>query len=85
MSVIRCGLYPTTDVRMVPRMASYFSFVLSSIAIGTFALPKLDYLITESPPLFLGIAGYLLARRTGARWIFNVSDLWPGAPWPSER
>jgi len=77
VSVIRCGLYPTTDVRMVPRMASYFSFVFSSIAIGTFALPKLDYLITESPPLFLGIAGYLLARRTGARWIFNVSDLWP--------
>jgi glycosyltransferase involved in cell wall biosynthesis len=33
--------------------------------------------MTESPPLFLGISGYLLSRRTGAKWIFNVSDLWP--------
>ncbi len=77
VSVIRCWLYPTTDVGLVPRLASYFSFVFSSILVGTFALPKLDYLLTESPPLFLGISGYLLARRTGARLIFNVSDLWP--------
>lgn len=38
---------------------------------------KVDFLLTESPPLFLGISGYLLSRFTGARWIFNVSDLWP--------
>ncbi len=77
VKVLRCGLYPTVNVRMAPRLASYFSFVLSSLLVGAFGLPKLDYLLTESPPLFLGISGYLLARRTGARWIFNVSDLWP--------
>ena len=77
VSVVRCALYPTQRTSLVPRLASYFSFVLSSLLIGAFALRKLDYLITESPPLFLGLSGYLLSRRSGARWIFNVSDLWP--------
>jgi glycosyltransferase involved in cell wall biosynthesis len=31
----------------------------------------------ESPPLFLGITGFLLSRLKRARMIFNVSDLWP--------
>ena len=53
------------------------SFVISSIIIGLFKLPKCDALITESPPLFLGISGYILSRIKNTKWIFNVSDLWP--------
>ena len=77
VSVIRTWIHPTTKVGLAPRLASYFSFVFSSLLAGAAGLPRLDYLLTESPPLFLGISGYLLAKRTGARWIFNVSDLWP--------
>lgn len=36
-----------------------------------------DFVITESPPLFLGWSGYLLAKLKRAKFIFNVSDLWP--------
>ena len=77
LSIIRTWLRPSQSVRLGPRLMTYFSFVLSSLAVGCFTLGRLDFLITESPPLFLGIAGYLLARRTRAHWIFNVSDLWP--------
>jgi colanic acid biosynthesis glycosyl transferase WcaI len=77
VTVLRTWIYPTQSVGRVRRLFNYFSFVGSSILVGFVKLPKLDYLVTESPPLFLGIAGYLLARRAGARWIFNVSDLWP--------
>jgi colanic acid biosynthesis glycosyl transferase WcaI len=77
VSVIRCWIYPTQKVGLAPRLASYFSFVLSSVLIGLFSVGKVDCLLTESPPLFLGISGYILSRRWGARWIFNVSDLWP--------
>lgn len=77
VSVIRSYIYPTTGVEIAPRLVSYFSFVFSSLIVGTICLPKLDYLITESPPLLLGLAGYFLSRMKKARWIFNVSDLWP--------
>lgn len=76
VSVIRSYVYPATGLGW-KRLLNYFSFVLSSMLLGTFALPRLDYLLTESPPLFLGISGYVLSRLKRARWIFNVSDLWP--------
>lgn len=77
VNVIRTCVYPTKSVSTVRRLASYFSFVLSSLVCGAVSLPKLDCLLTESPPLFLGISGFLLSRLKRAKWIFNVSDLWP--------
>lgn len=77
VSVIRTYVYPSKSVRMIPRLMSYFSFVLSSMIVGTLLLPRPDFILTESPPLFLGLSGYFLSRIKKARWIFNVSDLWP--------
>jgi len=75
-NVVRTAIYPSRALG-VRRLASYGSFVASSSAFGAVMLPKLDFLMTESPPLFLGIAGYWLSRLKRARCIFNVSDLWP--------
>jgi glycosyltransferase involved in cell wall biosynthesis len=77
VTVIRSWIFPTQSVGRVRRLLNYFSFVASALVAGVWTLGRLDYLLTESPPLFLGMTGYLLARKTGARWIFNVSDLWP--------
>ena len=76
VSITRVYIHPMKSVKMVHRLANYFSFVFSSLVVGIGTLPRVDYLITESPPLFLGISGYLLSRLKGARWVFNVSDLW---------
>lgn len=75
--VIRTFIYPTQNAGMVKRLLCYFSFVFSSVALGGHFLDGPDYILTESPPLFLGISGFLLSRWKQARWIFNVSDLWP--------
>jgi glycosyltransferase involved in cell wall biosynthesis len=45
--------------------------------VGTFFLGRTDYLLVESPPLFLGLSGIWLSKLKRARMIFNVSDLWP--------
>ncbi len=75
--VVRTFIYPTQSAGMVKRLLCYFSFVFSSVALGGWFLDEPDYILTESPPLFLGISGFLLSRWKRARWIFNVSDLWP--------
>ena len=77
VSVLRTPIWPTKSVSLIPRTASYVSFALSSLAIGALRLPRVDVLITESPPLPLGLTGFLLSRLKRARWVFNVSDLWP--------
>jgi len=58
-------------------MLSYLSFTLSSVLLGARHIGKADIVLTESPPLFLGLAGFVLSRWKRARWIFNISDLWP--------
>jgi colanic acid biosynthesis glycosyl transferase WcaI len=75
--LVRTFIYPTQSSGMAKRLLCYFSFVLSSVALGGHFLDRPDYIFTESPPLFLGISGFLLSRWKRAKWIFNVSDLWP--------
>jgi glycosyltransferase involved in cell wall biosynthesis len=74
---IRTFIYPTQSARVVRRLTNYFSFVLSSSLFGSLLLAPPDYLLVESPPLFLGLAGLWLAWLKRTRLIFNVSDLWP--------
>lgn len=77
VEVIRSAIYPTQKASFAHRLTNYFSFVLSSALIGSFLLSKSDYLLVESPPLFLGLSGIWLSWIKRARLIFNVSDLWP--------
>lgn len=75
--IIRSWLAPTRRSAMIPRLACYLSFAASSALAGAALLEPSDYLMVESPPLFLGPTALLLARLKKARLIFNVSDLWP--------
>lgn len=75
--IIRSFIAPSQRAALLPRLTSYFSFVASSVAAGMLKLGRLDVLLVESPPLFLALAGMTLARRTGARLVMNISDLWP--------
>ncbi len=75
--VIHCALYPSRSKRVLPRLFNYFSFVASSALIGAFKLRRADFLLVESPPLFLGWSAWFLSRLKRAAMIFNVSDLYP--------
>ncbi len=77
MTVHRSWIRVSKSKGMFSRLMSYFSFVFSSMWIGVFKLSKADYLICESPPLFLGMSALVLKRFKRAKLIFNVSDLWP--------
>jgi glycosyltransferase involved in cell wall biosynthesis len=62
---------------MVPRLTSYFSFAASSAVVGSLRIERPDFLMVESPPLFLGPTAAYLAFGKRCKLIFNVSDLWP--------
>src|SRR5262249_32353800 len=75
--LIRTCIYPTQKADFMRRLTNYFSFALSSALLGSVLLGSVDFLLVESPPLFLGLSGFWLRRLKHARLIFNVSDLWP--------
>lgn len=77
INIFRTYVHPTKSSRLLPRITCYLSFAMSSSVVGAARLPELDFILTESPPLFLGPTGYFLSVVKRARWIFNVSDLWP--------
>lgn len=74
--VHRAGIYVSNSRSIVSRLLNYFSFVFTSWRRGR-KLENFDFLMVESPPLFLGYSAMALSRKLKARLIFNVSDLWP--------
>jgi glycosyltransferase involved in cell wall biosynthesis len=75
--IIHTFIYPSQSADVLPRVTSYVSFMLSSALFGSILLPYSDFLLVESPPLFVGLAGAWLSNIKASRLIFNVSDLWP--------
>lgn len=76
IKIYRTGIYIRKSKSIIKRLLNYFSFVWSSMWRGI-KLPHYDFIICESPPLFLGISAYVISRSRKAKLIFNVSDLWP--------
>ena len=74
--VYRTWIFVSRSRSVLARLLNYFSFVITSFFRLLF-LPRADYLICESPPLFLGFTAVMISWLKGSRLIFNVSDLWP--------
>lgn len=77
ITVLRSWIYASKNKGFAHRLVNYFSFVCSSVFVGLCKLERHDVVIVESPPLFLGISGFLLGIFKRAKLVFNVSDLWP--------
>jgi len=78
INVIRCHVSESYNKSFLGRLWAYFSFVFSSvIGILFFSKDKFDVILTTSPPLFVGITGYVISRIKKIPLIFEVRDLWP--------
>ena len=77
IKVVRTGIYATKSKNFSKRIRNYLSFTFSSVLTGGKYIDKQDVVITESPPLFLGWSGYRLSKSKKAKFVFNISDLWP--------
>ncbi|HXM57662.1 MAG TPA: glycosyltransferase family 4 protein [Candidatus Dormibacteraeota bacterium] len=76
--VIRTWIYAASGANVVRRMAGYLSFCATSL-VGCLLAPRPDYVLVESPPLFLGGTAYLVSRLRRAPYVMIVSDLWPAS------
>lgn len=76
VQVYRTWIFVSRSRRVLARLLNYFSFVVTSFFKLLFS-PKADYIICESPPLFLGLTAVIISWIKGSRLVFNVSDLWP--------
>lgn len=77
INVYRVWSYASNDLGVLKRFFSYSSFTGLAMAALTSIKPRPGLVFVESPPLTLGVTGYLLSKAWGCPWILNLSDLWP--------
>lgn len=73
--VLRVPIYTRPTKTFATRIGNYASFALTGAGAALFAA-RPDVVYVSSPPLPVGLAG-LLTRLKGARFVFEVRDLWP--------
>ena len=76
--VIRLWTYLAPNERVFRRTLNYLSYMLSGCIAAPF-LPTADVVVSTSPQLFCGLAGYLVSRIKRAPWVLEIRDLWPEA------
>ena len=76
LRILRAAVYPAHHRSFAHRMLAFFSFMLSSFWLGL-GVRSVDLVWGTSPPIFQGVSAWILARLKGARFVFEVRDLWP--------
>lgn len=64
---------------MFSRAVQYISYTLFALVRGLL-FRKIDVVLASSPPIFVGLAGYLVALAKGAKFVLEIRDPWPAAP-----
>lgn len=77
--VVRTWVYPLKRPSFRRRLLTYLSFAFSSVALGAWKVGRQDFVVTESPPLFLLFSGLVISRLKRAKFVVNISDLWPAS------
>jgi len=78
VTVLRCHVSEAYNKHFIGRLWGYFSFMFSSLYAGLCkAKGKFDVVIVTSPPLFVGVSGYLVSRLRRMPFVFEVRDLRP--------
>jgi glycosyltransferase involved in cell wall biosynthesis len=77
--LVRCWSYIRPFERGRTRILNQLSLMGSALTQGTWALRgrKADVVFGISPPLFIALAGLLVAKARRVPYVMDVQDLWP--------
>lgn len=75
--ITRVYPFPTDKTNIAARAAAFAGF--SAIGLGSAVTDRFspDVVFAMSPPLSLGVAGWLAAKRRGVPFVFNIQDVFP--------
>ena len=76
VTILRAAVYDAHHKSFIHRVLAFFSFMFSSFWIGL-GVKNVDLVWGTSPPIFQGVTAWALARIKGAKFLFEVRDLWP--------
>ncbi|MGI9579271.1 MAG: glycosyltransferase family 4 protein [Microthrixaceae bacterium] len=75
--ITRLNPFPTDKTNIAARAAGFLGFTGAATVAGVVSRFGPDAVMVMSPPLPLGVAGWLAARLRGVPWVFNIQDVFP--------
>jgi glycosyltransferase involved in cell wall biosynthesis len=70
-------VYTHPDKNFLRRLLFYGSFMVMGVLAALRAKGSFDVVLASSPPLFVGLSGWLAAQTKSATFVFDVRDIWP--------
>ncbi|MCW2921751.1 MAG: glycosyl transferase group 1 [Thermoleophilia bacterium] len=80
MQLILLGGYYTNHLPDWRRAWQFLRVMLRASLLRRLPNGRPDVVVATSTPLTIGVPGWILARRYGVPFVFEVRDLWPEAP-----
>lgn len=75
--VLHTWIFTSRRKSFLTRISFYVSFMLMAIFASFKARGRYDVVLASSPPLFVGISGWVVSVFKRAKFVFDVRDLWP--------
>jgi glycosyltransferase involved in cell wall biosynthesis len=76
ITILKASVYSAHHKSFVHRVFAFISFMVSSFWLGL-GVKNVDLVWGTSPPILQGVTAWALARLKGAKFLFEVRDLWP--------
>jgi len=76
VTILRASVYSAHHKSFFHRVIAFVSFMASSFWLGL-GVKDVDLVWGTSPPVFQGVTAWALAHLKGAKFLFEVRDLWP--------
>ena len=76
-TVTRCYPFPAAKSNLLGRALGFIGFTALATLTSVFTRKRFDAVLAVSPPLTLGLAGWIAARRHRCPLIFNIQDVFP--------
>lgn len=77
--VIRVWVWARQRKSFANRILFYLSYMVMSFFAGLYFKGRYNIIFATSPPLFVGVSGYLLSIFKRSKFVLDVRDLWPAA------
>jgi len=74
--VIRVPIWANPRRTTIQRLGFYVSFMMNATLRALF-LPRYDYIVVSSPPLFVGLIATLIRPFKRAKYVLDLRDIWP--------
>lgn len=76
VEILRARVYSAHHKSFFHRIIAFISFMFSSFFLGL-KVKHVNLVWGTSPPILQGVTAWALARLKGAKFLFEVRDLWP--------